>query len=103
MYQRKLIKRNVIIIASNWLLMGLAETGVGTYFYLYAVSLGASSAQVGLIAAANAVTSFFIKPFGGYLADRYGRKAIIVPATFSMALVSLFFSLSTFKPYKRLC
>ena len=92
--RRPLIKRNVSIIASNWLMMGLGDGAVVSYLYLYAVQLGASPTQVGLIAAARAIASVSIKPLGGYLADKYGRKAVIVPATFATALAYLLFSFS---------
>ncbi len=43
----------------------------------YAVQLGASAFQVGLIAAVYALMNFIFSPFWGTLSDRYGRRPVI--------------------------
>jgi MFS transporter, DHA1 family, tetracycline resistance protein len=43
----------------------------------FAVQLGASALQVGMIAAVYALMNFIFSPFWGTLSDRYGRRPVI--------------------------
>ena len=49
-----------------------------TYLALYMVALGVSEVQVGLLASILIFTQFVSTLFGGYFADRFGRKRVLV-------------------------
>lgn len=49
----------------------------------------------GLIFAGNFLTSFLFQPFWGRLADRYGRKLMIVRSGFGMAIVMVLMGFAT--------
>lgn len=55
----------------------------------YAVELGASSVQVGLIMAVYALMNFIFSPFWGTLSDRMGRRPVIAFTVFITALAFL--------------
>jgi MFS family permease len=49
-----------------------------TYLALYMVALGVSEVEVGLLAGILIFTQFVSTLFGGYFADRFGRKRVLV-------------------------
>jgi MFS family permease len=49
-----------------------------TYFSLYMVALGVSELQVGLLASVMIAAQFISTLLGGYAADRFGRKRMLV-------------------------
>jgi len=53
---------------------------VGIYIPLYFVQIGGNPLTLGLIASAAALVQFFTLSIGGFLADYYGRKKLIVIA-----------------------
>lgn len=62
---------------------------------VYAVDLGASGFQVGMIIAAFNVARTLFNPVSGRLSDRWGRKPFIVLGLFLYAVVSVFYVMST--------
>lgn len=78
--------------------VGVAMMGLGIVWPLvpiYAVELGASGFQVGLIIAAFNVARTCFNPFSGRLSDRWGRKPFILLGLFLYAVVSVLYVLST--------
>lgn len=78
--------------------VGVAMTGLGIIWPLvpvYAVQLGASGLQVGLIIAAFNITRTLFNPFSGRFSDRWGRKPFIVSGLFLYSVVSVLYVLST--------
>jgi MFS family permease len=49
-----------------------------TYLPLYMLGLGVTELQIGLLASALTASQFVSTLLGGYLADRYGRKRVLV-------------------------
>ena len=77
--------------------VGVAMIGLGIILPLvpvYAVDLGASGFQVGLIIAAFNVARTVFNPISGRLSDRWGRKPFIVLGLFLYAAVSVFYVMS---------
>ena len=74
--------------------VGVAMMGLGIVWPLvpiYAVELGASGFQVGLIIAAFNIARTCVNPFSGRLSDRWGRKPFILLGLFLYAVVSVFY------------
>ena len=61
----------------------------------YAVSLGASSFEVGLVMAVYALMNFIFSPFWGSLSDRVGRRPVIAGTVFVTALAFLLLAHAT--------
>lgn len=91
-------------LSPSWILfilsasVGVAMIGLGIIWPLvpvYAVELGASGIQVGLIIAAFNIARTVFNPFSGRLSDRWGRKPFITLGLFFYAVVSVFYVTST--------
>ena len=77
---------NLQIIFSISLLAVLGITSVTPAFPTIVEELGISNTSVGLLITAFSVPSMILTPFLGTLADRLGRKRILVPALFLYGL-----------------
>ena len=78
--------------------MGVAIIGLGIIWPLipvYALDLGATGFQVGMIIASFNLARVLANPVSGRLSDRWGRKPFIVTGLFFYALVSVFYILAT--------
>lgn len=58
---------------------------------LYAIALGMSVAEVGLLYALRSVTTIMVKPVMGWAADRFGRKQTLVIAVVLRCLTGFLF------------
>jgi MFS family permease len=56
------------------------------YLPLYMLALGASEIQVGLLASVFILTQFVSSFIGGYIADRFGRKRLLVVVALGLIL-----------------
>ena len=63
-----------------------------TYYQVYAAELGATAAILGMISAISTIVISLSRIPGGYIADRYGRKKIVVTMTFVIALTYLIYA-----------
>lgn len=92
-------KANLIVLwFGQFLVMG-GMTMVIPFLPLYIQELGITdtndvSLWAGIIFAGNFVTSFFFQPLWGKLADRYGRKVMLLRSGFGMAIVMALMGLS---------
>ena len=78
--------------------VGVAIIGLGIIWPLipvYALDLGATGFQVGMIIASFNIARVFANPISGRLSDRWGRKPFIVAGLFLYAVVSIFYILAT--------
>lgn len=78
--------------------VGVALIGLGIVWPLipvYALDLGATGLQVGMIIASFNIARTFANPVTGRLSDRWGRKPFIVAGLFLYALVSVLYILAT--------
>lgn len=65
-----------------------------TYASLYYLSLGANELMLAVMGFAGSIAVALVQFPGGYLADKHGRRWLIVTMTFGMAIGSLFFILA---------
>ncbi len=87
--------RVVIVLVLATALRGLGESAVGAYLPLYLIDdLGIEELKVALFLSGAQMAGIASQPLLGYLSDRYGRKAVLVPGTASLALLSLALSVA---------
>lgn len=86
------IRGNFLIILIGWLLIDFTREMAFTYYPLYLRELGGTASTLGLIGAVATLTEAMVKFPGGYIADKYGRKQIIVTMTFMAGLCYLVYA-----------
>jgi len=87
----ELLRGNFLVLMITWVLMRIAFRMVTPYETLFIRALGADETIIGMMMSAyQAVFCFSIIP-GSYIADRWGRKRIIVIMTFALGLSYLFY------------
>jgi len=82
---------NILVLAIS---SGIGSLGgfVGVYSSKYFVQIGGNLLTVGLLASAASLIQFFTLSIGGFLADYYGRRKVIVFAALSGAFFPLFYA-----------
>jgi len=85
---------NYLLLIASWLIMDFADEIPFSFFELYVIELGGTVAIIGLINFSLKIAFAAVAFPGGYIADRYGRKTIIVFATFANALCHLSYALA---------
>ncbi|MEM2137329.1 MAG: MFS transporter, partial [Candidatus Methanomethylicia archaeon] len=85
------LRGNYLILVISWILMRFADPMAYTYYSLFVLELGATPYILGLINSLSTLFLAFIQFIGGYIADYYGRRRIIVLMTFGLAFSNLFF------------
>lgn len=85
----------VMIIIMNFLLF-CGFQAFPSSLPLYVKELGGSDVVIGWITGINTVSALLIRPFGGMIVDRFGRKGILLISLVIMMLASFSYS---FAPY----
>ncbi len=85
---------NVFVLLVSWVLMNFAGHMPETYYSLYVLGLGGTAFTVGVISLAYMAALASVQFLGGYLADSYGRKRLIVTMTFALAVSYLLYALA---------
>ena len=85
------LRGNFLLITISWIIMFGASPISGTYASLYYKDLGASDFLLSIIGVAGSLAIAFVQFPGGYLADKHGRRRIVVWMTFGLAVGTLFF------------
>jgi len=80
-YLRRIYKWNVFGLILSWTVWGPFQSMADPYFQLYAYELGATPVILGAISFVSTITLGFSRILGGYVADKYGRKKIVVCMT----------------------
>jgi len=83
---------NVLVLITMWTITDFANFLPNTYYSLYIEALGASAFLLGAILSAASLAMAFLLLAGGYWADKYGRKLMIVSVSFLRGLVFLIFA-----------
>ncbi len=88
------LRGNVLVMMLTWLLMNFAGAIPSTYYSLYILDLGGTPFIIGIIDFVSFLALALVQFPGGYLADKHGRRRIIVTFTFGIALSYLIFALA---------
>ena len=86
------IHGNLSVLIVSWILMNLVGGIPYTYFSLYIEELGGTPFAIGIINCVSFAALASVQFLGGYLADAYGRRWLIVSMTFGVALSNLIFA-----------
>jgi MFS family permease len=84
-------ERNVFAISSSSLVFVIFLSFVTSWWPLYLLELGATEIIVGFASAINVAAQLFFLLPGGFLADRFGRKRVIVIGTLLHLIPPLIF------------
>jgi MFS family permease len=87
-----LLQGNFLVLTLSWVIMSPAMNMVFTYEQPYLLALGATPILLGIIYAISTVILSIVRLPGGYIADRFGRKKIVVTMTFGVAFSYLFYA-----------
>ena len=88
------VRGNLLVLIVSWVFFRFVGSMVYPYESLYLEALGASAFIIGLLGAISTLALFFSRLVGGYLADKYGRRDLIVAMTFGVALSYAFYALA---------
>ena len=85
------LRGNFLLITLSWIILFAAQPIPETYASLFYISLGADKFLISVIGFASSIAVALVQFPGGYLADKHGRRGLIVTMTFGIAIGSLFF------------
>lgn len=90
-----LFEKRQPLVVKTWAFLTYASFAVFmTYFYVYlSGEKGLSAVEVGAIAALQQLNTIFVAPIWGILADRFGRKRIILVTMLATAAIYPIFTL----------
>lgn len=89
--QYAFIQGNFLILFVSWILMYFSGPIPSTYSSLYFKGLGANDLIIGVIGFAGSIALAFVQFPGGYLADKHGRRWLVVTMTFGVTFAIVFF------------
>jgi DHA1 family tetracycline resistance protein-like MFS transporter len=85
------LRGNFLLITLSWIIMFAAQPIPDTYASLFYIHLGADTFLISVMGFAGSIAIALVQFPGGYLADKHGRRWLIVSMTFGLAFGSLFF------------
>ncbi len=88
------IRGNFLILLSSWTVMNFASAIPDTYYPLYVLALGGTTVIIGVIGFASFLVLGLVQFPGGYLADKHGRRWLIVTMSFGVAASYLAYALA---------
>ena len=80
------LKGNIRVLIVSYMLFGFTSSLFSPFRSLYIRELGATAFIIGLMESVGNLILAFIRIPGAYIADRYGRRKVIVTFTFTAAL-----------------
>ena len=86
------IRGNLLTLIVSWVFMFFAFSMVFLFESPYIRALGAPPSIIGLMNSAGLAALSLVRLPGAYIADKYGRKQIIVTMTFGIAFSYLFYA-----------
>lgn len=88
------IRGNLSVLLVSWVLMNLVGSIPYIYFSLYIEELGGTPLIIGVIKFVSFLALASVQFLGGYVADTYGRRLLIISMSFGFALSNLIFALA---------
>ncbi|MFX1487048.1 MAG: MFS transporter [Promethearchaeota archaeon] len=90
---------NYLVLIVSWILIDFAGELPGTYYSDYVVTLSGGNPNVGsfvlgVIMMVSMLCIASVQFLGGYMADRYGRRKLIVVMTFGVAFSYIFYAIA---------
>ncbi len=85
------LRGNFLLITITWIIMFFAIPIPDTYASLYYLHLGADELLLSIMAFTSSIAVALVQFPGGYLADKHGRRWLIITMTIGIAVGSLFF------------
>jgi len=86
------IRGNLLVLIVTWVLMHAVFGFIYPFESPYVRELGASPLILGMISSIGMITLCLVYIPGSYIADKYGRRQIIVTMTYAMALSYAFYA-----------
>ncbi len=85
------LRGNFLLITISWIIMFFAQPIPDTYTSLYYLHLGANLFLISILGFVGSIAVALVQLPGGYLADKHGRRWLIVTMTFGLGIGTLFF------------
>lgn len=85
------LRGNFLLITVSWIILFAAQPIPDTYASLFYLHLGSDAFLLSIIGFVGSIAVALVQFPGGYLADKHGRRWLIVSMTFGLAIGSLFF------------
>lgn len=86
--------RNILLLATVFLVSSLALNLITPIWPIYINSLGASMTELGFVFSASNAVAAVVQILSGFLSDKYGRKRIHILGTLLAALPPLMYALA---------
>ena len=86
------IKGNYLILVVTWLLMDFFREIPASFYGLYVIELGGTALIIGMIGFASKICYASVQFPGGYIADKYGRRLLLISTPFVKGFIYLLFA-----------
>jgi len=86
------LRGNMLVMITSWLLMNFSGAIPSTYYSLFILALGGTPAIIGIIEFVYFLVLAFVQFLGGYIADKHGRRWLIITFSFGLAITYLFYA-----------
>lgn len=93
------LRGNFLLITISWIILFTAQPIPETYSSLFYLHLGANELLLSIMGFVSSIAVALVQFPGGYLADKHGRRWLIVTMTFGIGIGSLFFVFAPSWPF----
>ncbi len=93
------LRGNFLIITVSWIIMFFAQPIPDTYASLFYLHLGANVFLISIMGFAGSIAVALVQFPGGYLADKHGRRWLIISMTFGLGVGTMFFIFAPSWPF----
>jgi len=87
-------KGNVAVLTVTWLLFSMAHALTFPYYSLYIKMLGGEDIHIALVRSINSIASLPLLPLGGFIADKYGRRRLVIVFTWIISIITFLYGLA---------
>lgn len=85
------VRGNFAVLLLSYILFNIGYSMISPFESPFIEHLGASATAIGVIGTIGSVMLFLVRIPGSYIADKHGRRQIIVTMTYGVALSNIFF------------